>query len=185
MEFFGKIDRQGGSGKIRSQYPAWYFDQQIEELQESVATKQRFLKQGVIPLDQLPNYESELKRDEQRLKDIVESRPKLSDIDKDKLDKARKSLGKRIQDSMFTHTDMDKGFASANEEAHRMVDPVIEVKDGDKELLDSMGITPTKGKISRNQATKVWQIISKALDEETNVEILRKAGTTGRRYIAK
>lgn len=184
IEFFGKVDRKEG-GKIKSQYPAWFFDKQMEELKESIDSKKKYLKSKVVPLDALPNYEAELERDEQLLKDIVDSKPKLTDNEKDNLKSFRERISKGIADSMFTNTDMDKGFASPNEEADRMVNPIIDVREKDIEVLKDLGIEHTNGKISRNKAAKAYQIISKLLGEDTNVERLRKAGTTSKRYIAK
>ena len=180
IEFFGAVDRQEDTGNIRSQYPGWFFDNQIEELKEDIDKRKRSLDKGIIPLDVLPDYEANLERDKKRYDDIVNSRPDLTEEDRDKLAKRRTVLGNRIAESMFTNTDMDMGYASPNEEARRMVEPCIDVKRDDIEYVESMGIEPVDGKISRNQATKVWQIMSKALDEDTNVEILRKPGKAGR-----
>lgn len=185
VSFFGKVDRQENTGKIRSQYPAWTMDNAVDELRESVASKRRMLDRKLIPLDQLPNYEAELERDEQRLKEIEESRPELKGEKKDELAKQRDQLGEKIADSMFTLTEMEMGLASPNEEAHRMVDPVIGVGGKMLTTLKDMGIKPIKGKISRNQAQKAWKIISKALDEDTNPERLRRSGETSRRYIVR
>jgi len=185
VQFFGKIDKQDNTGKIRSQYPAWYFDNSVSELKENIDRKRRELKQGIIPLDVLPNFESDLEKEEKRYQDIVDSQPKMSDKDKDDVSKSFTSMGKKIQDSMFTHTEMDMGLASANEEARRMVDPVIDVTDKEIEVLKSVGIEHRNGKVSRNQLIRCWQIMGKSLGEDVNAERLRKPGTTNRRYIVR
>lgn len=183
VKFFGKVDRKEG-GKIKSQYPAWFFDKQIDDLKESIESQERLIKSGAAR-EVSQDMEARLERDKQRYKDILESRPELSEGDKDELNKRYKEFGSKIQESMFTHTDMEKGFASPNEEAHRMSDPIIEIKDKGVEILKECNVIPIDGKVSRNQLTKAWQIIGKALGESTNAETLRRSGVTSKKYIVK
>lgn len=183
--FFGSPDRKGKTmeGRIGSEYPAWMKKQQIEEMEESIARKERELKQKLIPYDEVPYAEAELEREKERLYKINQSKPKLSAVDKDRIAKEYKRLSREVGGSMFTRSEMKIGTVSAHEEARRMVEPIIECQD--ESLARSCNVIPINGKISRNQATKIWKICGHALGEggpgeATNVETLRKDKRTAR-----
>ena len=46
IEFFGSPDRQGktGGGKVSSEYPAWYFDNKINESMNGCSASLHILK---------------------------------------------------------------------------------------------------------------------------------------------
>ena len=170
IEFFGEIDKNR-SGKISSQYPAWYFDSQIEELSESIARKERSIKRGDMPSSEIGYAVSELDKERKKLDKISSSRPKIKGKDKDDMAKVYKEIGGQIAESMFTLSDMKRGTASAHEEARRMVKPIISV---DPKLAEACGVKTTDGKVSRNDASKMYKIMGKLIGDNTNVEALRK-----------
>lgn len=170
LEFFGKIDRDR-DGNIGSTLPAWYFDSQVDTMKETIQRRESALERGDIPADYVYQTREDLKRDKERLDSIESSRPKLDDKHSDMLDKAYKELSSDIKDSMFTRDDMQRGFADAHEEARRMTKPCIKI---DPELARKCGVDARDGMVSRNDATKIFKIVGKALGEETNVERLRK-----------
>jgi hypothetical protein len=45
---FGETDRTP-SGKVKSEFPSWYFDQQKEDLKKEIADSERAIKTGAIP----------------------------------------------------------------------------------------------------------------------------------------
>jgi hypothetical protein len=176
IEFFGVADRQGkkADGKVTSQYPAWYFDNHINELQEDINRIENELNNNLVPENAFPQKRADIKRLKERMTMIIKSKPKLNAKDIDTLAGIYKDLANQIGDSMFTYTEMQKGLVSSHEEARRMVQPIINVSPECASVLPQLGITPKNGKISRNEATRVFQIVGKLLDEKTNAEYLRK-----------
>uniref|UniRef100_A0A6M3JI29 Uncharacterized protein n=1 Tax=viral metagenome TaxID=1070528 RepID=A0A6M3JI29_9ZZZZ len=180
VEFFGAVDRKDRKAgeKIVSEYPAFYFTTQIDELQERIESSERALKSGAINPAAIPELKASIQRDTQRLAEINKSHVKLTGKDKDDAAKLYEHLGKEIQDSMFSRSEMMKGLADPHDELKRRTTPFIPVgKYGD--VFKNMGITPEKGKVSRTQAAKVYKIIGKVLGENTNTEYLRKDYKTG------
>jgi len=186
IQFFGKVDKRKQDGKIASEYPAWYMRSQIEELEESINRKERELQRGTIPPSEVMYAKAELEKEQKRLGEIRESEPKLTDAERDSISKVYKELGKEIQDTLFTKTDMMKGLADAHEEARLMVGDVISVKDkAFAEMCEACGIPlEREGKarraISRNEASRVYKIIGRYLGENTNIERLRRDKITAR-----
>jgi len=175
VEFFGSVDRKGmrQDGKITSEYPAFYFDVHLGELEENIASNKRALASGAINPQAIPELKAEIARDEQRLSEIKKSHVKLTGKDKDEAAMLYKELADQIQDSMFTRSDMMKGLANPHDELKRMKEPIISIgKNG--AVFEKMGIKPVKGKVSRNQAARVFKILGKVLGENTNTEHLRK-----------
>ena len=179
IQFFSSIDRKGkrADGAITSEYPAFYFYTHYEELQESTDKQQRQVDLGLVPASELPRIKAELKRNNDRLAEIQEANPKLGP-EKDAVHKLYKELEESISDSMYTRSDMQKGLVDAHEEARRMVDPIIPIK-GNEKFFHNMGITARNGKVSRNEASRAYKIMGKALGENTNTERLRRDRNTG------
>jgi hypothetical protein len=180
VQFFGSIDRKGkrADGAITSEYPAFYFYTHYEELQESTEKQQRQVDLGLVPASELPRIKAELKRNNDRLDEIKKANPKLTGPEKDAVHKLYKELEESISDSMYTRSDMKKGLVDAHEEARRMVDPLISIK-GNEKFFHNMGITARNGKVSRNEASRAYKIMGKALGENTNTERLRRDRNTG------
>lgn len=175
VEFFGAVDRKDGrpDGRICSEYPAFYFDTHIRDMEEEVARKERALDAGMISPAHVASQRAEVKQERERLDAIKKSSVNLTGKTKDEAVKVYKDLEGKIGDSMFTRTDMEKGLADAHEELRRQKVPRIDVK-GYTKLFHNMGIPITKGKASRDQCAKVYKILGKALGENTNTERLRK-----------
>jgi hypothetical protein len=174
MKFFGSVDKTK-DGRLRSEMPAWYFQQHREELEESIRHKKYQLDHDLVPLTEKNLMKERLKQEEGRLNEIDASKPKITDIEKNVITKGRNDLGKKIKDSMFTRSEMERGVADAHEEARRMSDPIIKVDSKEEsELLSACEIEIKDGKVSRDQASKAWKIGSRLLDESSNVEVLRK-----------
>lgn len=175
VEFFGSVDRKDGKPgeKIVSEYPAFYFTTQIDDLVERIASNERALKSGAINPVAIPELKAEIKRDEQRLSEINKSHVKLTGKDKDEAATLYEHLGSQIKDSLFSRSEMKKGLANPHDELKRMTNPIIPVGKFGK-VFKQMGIDPVKSKVSRNQASRVYKILGKVLGENTNTEYLRK-----------
>jgi len=175
---FGPIDTNK-HGKRASEYPGWYFNEQVDELKETIASSERTLRSGAISDESKELLMERLRADKERLTSILDSLPKVSEADRTRLLKFRADMGSRIAEAMFTYSDMQRGTADAHEEAKRMSEPCISIKDetGDiAAIVKACGVehVSPKGQITRTDAERAWKIISGYLEENTNTETLRK-----------
>jgi len=173
IQFYGDVDKNNKGG-LSSEYPAWYLENHLEDLKESISSRERRLNRGEVMVDSVPYERQELAKEKQRLEEIQRSKPKISIGERQKLVKIYKELSDEIARSMFTRSDMMKGVASAHEEAKRMIQPVISLDKEAQGLAKACGVTITKGKVSRNGAAKIFKLVGKLIDEPTNIEVLRE-----------
>lgn len=170
IHFFGKVDKNK-DGVIASQYPAWMMETHVEELKRAIEEKELKLANHMVEPEDMMYIKAELDREKKRLVDIESSKPTLSGEQKDKVYSNYKDLAGKIADSLFTRDEMMLGLANPHEEAHRMVDPIIPIN---PEIAEACGVESRDGKVSRNEATRIFKILGKVLGEETNVEALRR-----------
>lgn len=174
IRVFGETDRTP-SGKVKSEFPSWYFDQQKEDLRKEIVDAERALKSGAIPYPIRERTEYELAKKKERFAKIEEETPQLKGIKRDGIAKMREGMGKKISEARFGRSEMEKGLADAHEEAHRMVDPVIKIEsEAEAKFARACNIEIKDGKISRNEMEKMYKITSKMLGESTDIEYLRK-----------
>lgn len=174
IKVFGDVDKNK-DGKNASEFPAWYFRAQKEELENDIARNRTALERGYVTADRVDQIKKILKQDEEKLDQINESIPKLKEPEKDNLNKVVHAIGKDITSAMFTGTEMKKGTADAYEEARRITEPVIEVRnEKEADWYKSCGIEIKDGKVSRGEAEKVWKIGRRLLGEISNTEVLRR-----------
>ncbi len=175
MKIFGSVDRDS-KGKITSEFPAWYFDQQKDELERGIAQDKIALDQEAIPYPAKAKFREKLAQREERLNKINEETPKLKGSESDAVYKMREEMGESIGEAHFTFSQREKGLADPHEEVRRMTEPIIKVKnERQAEFIKECGIRIRDGKITRNEAEKVYKIASKMLDQPTNIEYLRRA----------
>jgi len=159
-------------GQVGSTYPGWMFPRLVEDLEEQIQYEEGQLRDQLLDAVQKANIQERLVQKKDRLLKIKEGRPELN---KDEVSSVRESLGEKIRDSMFTYDQMQKGLADAHQEVKRMKDPCIKLND--KELEYALGarvrISNDK-KVSRDAASKIYKICSSYLDEDSNVESLRR-----------
>jgi len=175
-QFFSEADMTTKEGikKVSSEYPAWYYTTMVEDLKDDVRREEFQLESGVIPADRIPQIRDKVKRLKSKLEEIENSVPKLNEVEEAKLLKVRKDLGKEITNLMFTRSQMQKGLADSHTEARRMTEPCITVTPEVAEVAKSCNITINKGKLSRNQAEKIWKITGRYFNDISNSESLRK-----------
>ena len=175
-EFFGVVDRTK-EGKISSEYPAWYFDRQVEIAEESIATKERSLKGGFVPRESEGEYRIAIDQEKKKLEQITSSIPKLSEVEKDKCAKAYKNMTNAISSSMYTRSDMMKNLVDAHDEHRLNSRPCIKASAEAAEIAIENGIeVADNGLMARKDAEKLCKIIGRAIGENTNMERLRKDG---------
>ncbi len=175
IQIYGEIDRRA-DGKPRGFKPSWAEKPAIEALKEDIAGTERALKMGRIPASEVHLAEERVRKGTERLGEIEKGRPVLNDQQRDAVARERKRLSVAIGDSLFTHTEMDMGFADAHEEVARMTEKRIEL---DPEQAKESGVTLVNGKGSRNDAAKMYQHLSYALGESPDIERLRRTGKRG------
>jgi len=170
--FFNEIDLKK-DGSISSEYPCWFFDVHIEEMKESIASKKRQLKLGLVHPEMVGRVQAEVENQEKRMKEIENSKPKLSGAAQDFAYGEYKKLCDQLSDSMPTRREDRQGFVRPHEELQRLNTPYVSV---DPKIAAACGIKGSKGKITGKQAARCVQIIGKALGENTNIERLRRDG---------
>lgn len=163
--FYGDVDKG-------SQMPGWYFEEHQRQLDETIKQKENALRNDFVPASEKHEFKENLERDRERLAKIQNSKPKFNDKEKDELAGLVEEVGVVIGESLFKRSDMEKGIADAHEEVKRQLDPSIKI---DGRLAEMAGITlDKKGFCSRNDATKAWKLGRKILEENSNVEVLRR-----------
>ena len=167
------VEMKGGN-KIGSEYPAWYHDAMIDELREGIRMDELALERGTVPQERRHDYRERIKKNEEKLEKIMESCAEMDDKQKDFVSKMRNEIGKEISRLMFSRSQMQKGLASAEQEARRMITPSIPVNGSLHDLAKACNVNVVDGKVSRNGAEKMWKICSKRLGEISNTELLRK-----------
>lgn len=172
ISFFSETDMN--KGKISSEYPAWYFNTMIDDLKEDIRREEWNLEQNIVPRDQLPVIRDRVKRLKAKLDAVEAARPKFSDLDKNKLTKTMKELGKEITSKMFTRSEMKKGLADSHMEAKRMTYPSISVTPDIAEVAKMCNVPIVGGKLSRKSAEKCWKILANYHGEPSNTEYLRR-----------
>ena len=176
ITFFGEVDRNS-KGQISSEYPAWYFEQHLENLGEEISKMQYRIDNGLVHPTKMNDDVQKLKKQKERYDAILSSKPKIKGATKDKMAKIYEELGGAISESFFTESEMKLGLANPHEEAKRMVEYKIKVP---PELAEAMGVRTIKGCASRNGAAKMWKILGRALDGHSNTGYLKRDRSTFR-----
>ena len=158
-------------GRIVSQYPAWWFQNHMEDLEEEIRHDEYVIDRELIEPAKRYDFKQALKAKKEKLDRIRESTPKLNERQRQKIDGYYHELSQNIKESMFTYTQMQRGTADAHEEARRMSMPCIKIP---ADIAKVCNIKLQNGMGSRNQATKAWKIMGRILGRETNQEVLRK-----------
>jgi hypothetical protein len=177
VTFFSESDMKilkNGKKVVASEYPMWYNREVIDEIQEDIRRDEYAIENGYIKESQLPQVRERLGVLKSKLGEIEASLPKLSAKQKDTMHNALNYLGEEIRNKMFTRSQMQKGLADNYEEAKRMVTPSINVTPEVHELMEACNIKAKGGKITRDEAAKIWKISKRSLDELSDVEELRK-----------
>jgi len=177
LAVYGEVDRDVRQ-RVASEYPAWYFTTHLNNMKEERDMLKRRIDRGEVPHDNVPQSIAEVKAMTERIELIENSRPDLSDKEKENLFKLHNELSTKISDAMFSRSEMMMGTASAHEEARRMVEKTIGLSPPLRGLAKTCNVQIAGSKISRNDATKIWKIIGRLLGVGTNVEGLRKDRAT-------
>ena len=180
IQFFSDADMKWdkGSATLKSTYPSWYFEAQLDDKKEELRQRTRKPAPDEVTGDIDPEYIQKTQHLADTIKTVESAKPKLNGAQKTFLSKSVRGLEDNIAQSMFSYDDMHTGEASAHEELKRQINPCIPI---DKRLADLCNLKSfKKGMVSRDDATIAMQIINKALGEPTNSEGLRRRNMTCR-----
>lgn len=176
VTFFTESDIDS-KGRIINTYPTYFNRKQHEDLEEDIRRYNAMIAQS----DGNPTlrghvgvFREKLKECKSRLEAMDKVRPEFK-RNADTINKMTVELGEKIGESMFTRSDMMKGLADAHEEARRMSEPVIKLTPEMAGIAKANGISFDRNRcISRNAATRLWQLGREALREPRNAEMLRR-----------
>lgn len=182
IQFFGEVDRnkkQPDKG-MGSDYPAYYFDGptgQLASLKNEISEMEQQNARGAINQAQILQNKVEIEERRERYDAIVQSRPKLSDTEKDRVDSWITDVDERVADAMYTYKDDARGIASPAEEVKKTTQPCIDVPKG-LAVACGMKVSPGGGpvRVTRSQAEKMLKIARKVRGRRTNLEMLRREG---------
>jgi len=173
ISFFSEIDLNKDGG-VSSSYPAWYNQNFLDKMNDEISKLDSSIKHGLVAEKNRSQVLIRIKEMKDRRDKIIDSIPKLTDVQKDKLSGYYKEFGDKIKESLYSRSDMKKGTADAHEEARRMADPCISLTKPMLDLCKAANVRVTGDRVSRNGAAKVWKLLGKRLGEPTNTEHLRK-----------
>lgn len=173
FQIFGSVDLNE-KGKVKSQFPSWYFDHLKDELSNDISRMETDLKFDRIPKTEISITQERLSQKKEKMKELERSCVELKGKKKDQVYGVYNELGEKISEQMFSRSDMKKGLADPREEMKRMTEPTIEVKGDAYKIAQACNVRVTKGKVTRDGAAKIWKILGKAIGERSNVEHLRK-----------
>ena len=177
FEVYGSLDKRQ-DGVIGSEYPCWYLQNLSEEDERSVHNQEIQLKRGGFPDSRRIEIDQEVARDRAKLDAIKESKPKLSDVQIDKVGEVHRELGKDITSAMPARETLKSGINfDPHEESLVLSDQVIPVTKIVQRFVILCNGRVKDQMVSRTDAEKAWKIAGRLLEhgKGTNSEVLRKA----------
>ncbi len=174
VEFFGPLDRDK-NGNISAEYPCWMNSLQIENMEDDVRLDEFFLKQSIDPANKAQRQAS-LDDKRKKLREINQCMPILKGEVRAKAEQARTELADKVAEAYFNTSEMAKGGANTvMQEAKRMTEFMVGISPQTAAFAVKCNVPFTKDyKVMRPGAEKMYQIISRALGEDPDLEALRK-----------
>lgn len=172
IQFFTEMDINS-KGKIKNTYPVYFERLQEQDIKEEIKRIETGIENKYYTGATIGEARERLKKAQDSLDRMQEIRPKF-EKQKDAISKLSRELADAITPAMYRRKDIEKNLVDAHEEAKRMTEPVISLTPFSAKVAADNGIRVTGGKVSRDDATRLWQISREALGESRNVELLRK-----------
>ena len=178
IQFFSEIDMNSSHpDSVGSTYPAWYFTESMRQLEDSIEQEKRELKMFNMPESTKPVKVAKIKKMEERLERIKESKGLLKP-NTDKLSVFTNELGEKLREIMPSRSDERKGYVDAHDIAEHWTTPCIEVSGELARVAMNNGFQVQKkgngGKMTELEVARFWKLGRKALGEDTNLERLRR-----------
>ncbi len=172
IQFFTEMDIDS-KGRIKHTYPIYFERLQEQDIREEIRRTETGLENKYYSGAGIGEARERLKKAKDSLDKLLEIRPKF-DKQKDSINRLTKELATVITPSMYRRKDVSKGLVDAHQEARKMVEPVITLTPWAQKVAITNGIRVKDGKVSRDDASRLWQMGREALGEERNIEILRR-----------
>jgi len=175
-DFYSTLDRNQ-YGRLSSVYPGWYHSRGIEQLRDEISGMKQELEGGGVEAVYVPKLKAKLAEQEKRLDILINSFPKPTGEQRDKLGQEVKDLGAKITEAMFSTSDLKIGgdLVDPHEEYVRSETPCIKMSPYQCKMAVRMEMKFDENNrmISRKKAEEMWKICRRALGESSNTAILR------------
>jgi len=172
IQFFTEMDLDP-KGRIKNTYPVYFERNQEQDIKEEIRRIETGIENRYYTGATMGEAMERLKKAKESLDRIQAIRPQF-EKQKDSISKFVKELATEISPAMYRRKELAKNLVDAHEEAKKMVEPVIRLTPWSAKVAHDNGIRVTDGKISRDDATRLWQMGREALGESRNVEFLRR-----------
>jgi hypothetical protein len=173
IQFFGKCDRNS-LGEVKSEFPFWMMPQHIDELKYSIENDERALSAGYTQPENRPSIEQRLRENKSKLK-ILEADMPVPDAGQiDLISRVIKIFEKDLRAAFHKEDDMKSGKADAHEEARRMSEFIIDLRNDTMltKLAQEANVRIENGKLTRDGAVKVWKISKAFIGEPCRADVL-------------
>lgn len=150
--FFHPVIDKNKSGKYNNR-PAWQMERHVADLEDNVRYKKEMLDQGFVDPSSKREFAGILEKEESRLNLILESKDKAEKIineDRTFWEQKHKEMGHEISNNMPTEKAYHK----------KSPNPFKVAQMEKKEFKDGMTFQEYKS---------AWQVIGRALDDESNI----------------
>ena len=177
IQWYGEVDLNK-KGVPSADFPARYHETLIEDLKSEIDCIERDIDLDVYQGKKKQQMRDILKERKDRYEAIMESKPKLNDVERDKVAKAVRSLGNKVGALMFTREEMKQRTVDAHEEARRWQTPCVKVEsEYEADFYKQKGVPIVNGMVNRVQAEIAYKVMLKDLESGIvpNTERLRLA----------
>jgi len=180
VTFFTEMDLgidKNGKTYVKNAYPLHYNEKVRQDLVNEIDRLETAEKDATINPSlsgHLGPIKEQLAKARNTLDKMDEVKEKIR-INKDTVNKVRNSLGEKIRESMPKLSAMMNRTADAHDEAMKMTTPCIELTPQEAGIAKRNGIrVGSDRKVSRTEATMLWQYCGNALGETRDAETLRR-----------
>ena len=173
ISFMTEIDLDK-NGNPKASYPFYQNPRHMEDLKEDKRKLEKAVAAGFVDADHIGEVKSRIAQYGQQLDAYEKHLPEM-EKNIDRINKMSKDLADVIAPTMFTRKEMRDGLVDPHEDARRMSEPIIELP---KELCETAirnGVrVDSSRKVSRDGATRLWQMCQRKLGGSTDAEYLRR-----------
>jgi hypothetical protein len=178
IRFFSETDMNTKNpGTVGSSYPAWYLKALLRFLNTNIENEERELKSDNIPPQNIPIKRAKIKKMKDRLEAILEAKENLKP-NRDRLSTIIDELSGKLSDVMYRRSDEAKGLVNPEDIVEHWSTPCIEISGELAKVALTNGMKVKKsgsgGLINEIDAGKLWKFSRAALNEDTNLERLRR-----------
>ncbi len=164
IQWYGEVDLNK-KGLPSSDFPARYHETLIDDLKEEISTIERDIDLDIYQGKKKVQMRELLALRKERYDAIMQSKPKFTDVERDKVAATVKKLGDKIGHMMFTREEKKQGTGDAHEEARRWQQPCVKVEnETEADFFKQKGVSIVDGKVNRVQAEIAYKVMLKDLE---------------------